>query len=163
MVLRHMLNELPPPPPPSLALRYEGSTAVVDLVEFGRDLCKGRPDVNLSFQGARMIIQLDALVCSIILDNAISNAIGHCAPTNPSVHLEIAVQANDTAMESDETPVRVQFLTTNYTNSRKGWIERWNGTGPNVISDGPQRTKTTHRSSPVGCRSLALMTARLPA
>ena len=60
------VEELPPPPTPapapSLALRYEGSTAVVDLVEFGRDLCKGRPDVNLSFQGARRIVHLDALV-----------------------------------------------------------------------------------------------------
>jgi CheY-like chemotaxis protein len=119
--------------------RYEGGTAVVDLVEFGRDLCKGRPDVNLSFQGARRIVHLDALVCSIILDNAISNAIRHCSPDDPSVQLEIAVQEDDIAMESDETPVRVQFLTTNYTDSRKGRIERWNGTGPIVISDRPQQ------------------------
>ena len=129
----------PPTPAPSLALRYEGGTAVVDLVEFGRDLCKGRPDVNLSFQGARRIVHLDALVCSIILDNAISNAIRHCSPDDPSVHLKITVQEDDIAMESDETPVRVQFLTTNYTDSRKGRIERWNGTGPIVISDGPQQ------------------------
>ena len=129
----------PPTPAPSLALRYEAGTAVVDLVEFGRDLCKGRPDVNLSFQGARRIVHLDALVCSIILDNAISNAIRHCSPDDPSVHLEITVQEDDIAMESDETPVRVQFLTTNYTDSRKGRIERWNGTGPIVISDRPQQ------------------------
>ena len=49
------------------------------------------------------------------------------------------MQEDDIAMESDETPVRVQFLTTNYTDSRKGQIELWNGTGPIVISDGPQQ------------------------
>ena len=135
--------------------------ARVDLSHFGNDLCKGRPNLilNLTSQALRQSVHMDSLVCNIILDNAISNAMRHRAPGNPQVKLDITVTAADS--DPHDAPVSVQFLVTNHTDSRNGRIQRWTGKGPIVLTDRPEHQQApTSLSDGIGLKHV-VMAAKL--
>ena len=62
---------------------YTPAFTEVNLQEFARDLCKGRSKV--SWTAPNVTVRLESLLCNIILDNAITNAIRHGCPNGPQV------------------------------------------------------------------------------
>ena len=59
----------------------------VGLVHFADELTAGRPDVRLQVKDISAIF--DPILCSLILDNAISNAFKHGHPETPNVEMAI--------------------------------------------------------------------------
>ena len=68
---------------------YTPAFTDVNLQQFARDLCQGRSKV--SWTAPNVIVHLESLVCSIILDNAISNAIRHGCSDGP---VQVAVPSH---------------------------------------------------------------------
>ena len=71
--------------------RYVVTLAPVNLAEFVSELTSGRP-VLVDFP--RLTVLIDPTLCSLILDNALSNASKHGHPQSPDVRLTIGCPAN---------------------------------------------------------------------
>ena len=63
---------------------YESRMTCVDLQEFGQIAVRGRPVMEV--QGPARSVYLDLIACSIIVDNALSNAFRHGCPDDPQVN-----------------------------------------------------------------------------
>jgi hypothetical protein len=73
------------------AQRYKVALIPVNLAEFVSELTSGRP-VLVDFP--RMTVLIDPTLCSLILDNTLSNAFKHGHPESPDVRLTIACTPN---------------------------------------------------------------------
>ena len=69
---------------------YEVSLQPVRLAEFVGRLVAGR---RMRVQVPEGVLMLDATLCSLMLDNAISNAFRHGNPTDPAVRLTVTTEA----------------------------------------------------------------------
>ena len=72
-------------------IRYKVALIPVNLAEFVSELTSGRP-VLVGFP--RMTVLIDPTLCSLILDNTLSNAFKHGHPESPAVRLTIACTPN---------------------------------------------------------------------
>ena len=63
--------------------RYTAAISAVSLAEFATGF--GRARSKVACAGSRVMVFLDELVCNIILDNAVSNAVRHGCPDDPQV------------------------------------------------------------------------------
>ena len=93
---------------------YKLALKEVGLGEFARTLGTGRSEVSCA--GPDTQVLLDPLVCAIVLDNAISNAIRHGCPSNPGVRLQITLLEDHSA---------IQFVVSNRANSERPKLQRW--------------------------------------
>ena len=93
---------------------YKPALKEVSLAEFARALGKGRPKVACA--GPDTQVLLDPLVCAIVLDNAVSNAIRHGRPGDPGVQLRVVLLEDHSA---------VQFVVSNRANSGRPKLQRW--------------------------------------
>ena len=93
---------------------YKLALKEVNLGEFARTLGTGRS--NVSCAGPDTQVLLDPLVCAIVLDNAISNAIRHGCPSNAGVQLQIVLLEDHSA---------IQFVVSNRANSERPKLQRW--------------------------------------
>eukprot|EP00668_Euglena_longa_P007287 GGOE01008717.1.p1 GENE.GGOE01008717.1~~GGOE01008717.1.p1 ORF type:complete len:759 (+),score=248.32 GGOE01008717.1:52-2277(+) len=68
---------------------YEPNHSPTDLKEFGETLISGRQR-QVKAELVHLLVTLDPLLCSVVLDNAISNALRHGHPDDPRVTFSIA-------------------------------------------------------------------------
>ena len=69
---------------------YASEEAPVDVHAFGQDQVRGRPGVT--FAAPRCSVTLDTVAWSVLVDNALSNALRHQDPKRPSPHLNIELK-----------------------------------------------------------------------
>ena len=67
---------------------YETMLTATALHPFAQDFVRGR---KVDLVCAEATVELDPTVCSIVLDNAITNAIRHGCPCDPNVRLKVEV------------------------------------------------------------------------
>ena len=109
-----------------VAGRYETELVPVDLLQFTQDLARGR---EIGHECPRVAVELDPMVCNVVLDNALTNAQRHGCPQHPWVHLAVEVTPEDNEHLEDNAPVRVRFLVSNRANPRRPAIQtRWSST-----------------------------------
>ena len=99
----------------------------VNLSDFARNL--GRRRSKVSCTGPDEVVALDILLCNIVLDNAVSNAVRHSCPRDPQIQLQIKLLRDDASTGSNG-PVRVEFCVTNRVKSEGKKVKRWTSDDP---------------------------------
>eukprot|EP00670_Eutreptiella_braarudii_P001326 CAMPEP_0174301740 /NCGR_PEP_ID=MMETSP0809-20121228/59222_1 /TAXON_ID=73025 ORGANISM="Eutreptiella gymnastica-like, Strain CCMP1594" /NCGR_SAMPLE_ID=MMETSP0809 /ASSEMBLY_ACC=CAM_ASM_000658 /LENGTH=1039 /DNA_ID=CAMNT_0015407535 /DNA_START=31 /DNA_END=3147 /DNA_ORIENTATION=- len=132
---------------------YKVQPRDTNLLQFAEDFVKGR---EVALDCPSQIACLDPMVCNVILDNAVTNALRHGCPRDPQVKLTVQVseELHDTSTCSaqaivdtfSENPVMVRFRILNRANPRRPALVRWSTLQPNtplprsssapVLSDG---------------------------
>ena len=138
---------------------YLPSINEVDLSEFARNLGKGRSHV--ACRGPAVVALLDSLVCNIILENAISNAIRHGCPRDPNIRFEIRLPEgcpDGAAVLADGAPVKIQFVVSNRARPGRRTLQRWTGGGamPAARRPPPGQPQETSLSDGIGLLHVAL-------
>ena len=132
---------------------YEVQPRDTNLLQFAEDFARGR---EVALDCPPQIVCLDPMVCNVILDNAVTNALRHGCPRDPQVKLTVQVseELHDTSTSSaqatidkfSENPVMVRFRILNRANPSRSALVRWSTLQPNtplprssstpVLSDG---------------------------
>ena len=119
---------------------YETTLTAMALQTFAQDFVRGR---KVDLVCAEATVELDPTVCSIVLDNAITNAIRHGCPCDPNVRLKVEVtdtradfcsstsRLGDSSQALPENvPVDVRFTVINKANpNRKPLPFEWSSEG----------------------------------
>ena len=107
---------------------YDTKLESLDVLNFTNDFARGR---DLTIECPSQLLKLDPMACSLVLDNAATNAIRHGYPNDPRVHLKVEIGRaahflpSHTLMidglsrdsnASRATPIKVRFLMTNRAN-----------------------------------------------
>ena len=100
-----------------VAGRYETELVPTNLQGFTQDLIRGRDMEHDCPQGT---VELDPMVCNVVLDNAVTNAKRHGCARDPRVKLTVKVTPEDGEHLDTDAPVearvRVRFLVSNRAN-----------------------------------------------
>ena len=110
-----------------VAGRYETELVPTNLQGFTQDLIRGRDMEHDCPQGT---VELDPMVCNVVLDNAVTNAKRHGCARDPWVKLTVKVTPEDGEhLDTDalvEARVRVRFLVSNRAYPQRPAIQtRW--------------------------------------
>ena len=128
--------------------QYKIEVSSVNIRQFAEDCVRGR-DVAL-LECPHQQCELDPMVCNVILDNAVTNAIRHGCPTNPRVTMSVELSdpiynegpaagrpvrssTNSSAgvVPVSSRPMRARFLVTNRANLKKPALtSRWSTQQP---------------------------------
>ena len=116
---------------------YDTKQESLDVLSFTNDFVRGR---DLTFECPSQLLKLDPVACSLVLDNAATNAIRHGYPNDPQVHLKVEISrathdlpshnlmidrvSRDTNA-SRATPIKVRFIMTNRANPDRPLEGRW--------------------------------------
>eukprot|EP00667_Euglena_gracilis_P002860 EG_transcript_2867 len=97
------------------AKKYHPLFTAVQLDEFAKELTAGR---QMKVETNPAVVMVDRVLCSLILDNAISNSFKHGHPDHPAVQFDTAVSAlpPDMHLPGSVNGVSVTFTITNRAN-----------------------------------------------
>ena len=141
------------------AHRYQVVLQTVDLKAFASELTSGR---QVTLDVCELTVMLDVTLCSLILENALSNAFKHGCPQNPAVRLTITVASSNSAASSaaEDNKVCVKFTVINRANPTRpvitpdyvkkvlsGEARRGSGTSPMSDQIGLQHTFLAARAA----------------
>ena len=135
---------------------YRLQPRLINIEEYGHSLVRGRALVTFAAAVAdNLKIEMDPAVSSIILDNAITNAIRHGCPDRPGVQLSVEVEADDRQdCITERGSAKVHFTVKNCANTRRKKLEPWKSDQPTQIR-GPEPSQTVGWSTGVGLDHIA--------
>ena len=106
-----------------VAGHYETELVPTGLQGFTLDLIRGR---EIEYECPQVAVELDRMVCNVVLDNAMTNAQRHGCPRDPRVTLTVKVTPEDGERLGEGARVRVRFLVSNRTNPKRPAMQtRW--------------------------------------
>ena len=130
-----------------VAGRYETVKSATNIQQWAHDFVRGR---KMALECPNKVVELDPVVCNVVLENAITNALRHGCPQDPQVKLVVEVSAQDVSREASASssptmqmihndgnehhaePVALRFLLTNRANSNRPALRRpWSSQDPN--------------------------------
>ena len=129
-----------------VAGRYKTEVHDVNLQKFSEDLIRGR---DVALESGLHTVELDPLLCNVILDNAVTNAFRHGCPRNPEVYLAVEVfnriggPFDADIHQSSSQPVKVRFLLRNRANPRNATLNRWSTAQSGTCVPSPSSCATT--------------------
>ena len=141
---------------------YKLQPRLINIGEYGHSLVRGRAFVTFAAavpNNLKMVMDPEA--SSIILDNAITNAIRHGCPDRPEVQLSVEVEVEvgqDEIMLHGAVPkgrsAKVHFVVKNRANTHRKKLEPWRSDKPTQIS-GSELSQTVGWSTGVGLDHIA--------
>ena len=106
-----------------VAGRYETELVPTNLQGITQDLTRGR---EIEHECPPVAVELDPMVCNVVLDNAMTNAKRHGCPRDPQVSLTVKVTPEDDELLDEGARVKVRFLVSNRVNPKRPAIQtRW--------------------------------------
>ena len=141
---------------------YKLQPRLIQIGEYGHSLVRGRAFVTFASAVAdNLKIEMDPEASSIILDNAITNAIRHGCPDRPNVQLSVEVEVEDGQDEitldgamPKRRSAKVHFVVKNRANTRRKKLQPWRSDKPTQIS-GSEPSQTVGWSTGVGLDHIA--------
>ena len=134
-----------------VAGRYTTQSSAVDVQAFTQDFVRGR---EVALECPPGVLALDSVACSIVLDNAVTNAKRHGCPVNPRVNLAVSFPPQSPSSSSDEAEVR--FLVTNRANrARPALKTRWSSAGSDELA--PSAGSRTGLSDGLGLQHIRVV------
>uniref|UniRef100_A0A7S4LCM7 Response regulatory domain-containing protein n=1 Tax=Eutreptiella gymnastica TaxID=73025 RepID=A0A7S4LCM7_9EUGL len=118
-----------------VAGRYETVQSATDIQHWAQEFVRGR---NVALECPTEVVKMDATACSVVLDNAMSNATRHGCPHDPQVKLAVEVLDQDMdgqrACSEDNPcgrPVVLRFEVSNRANAERPPLQvSWTSDGP---------------------------------
>ena len=126
------------------AHRYQVVLQPVDLKAFASELMPGR---QVTLDLCELTVMLDVTLCSLILENALSNAFKHGCPQDRAVRLTITAASSNSATSSatEDNKVCVKFIVINRAKPTRPEITP--GYVTKVLSDEVRRGSSTSPTS----------------
>ena len=137
-----------------VAGRYETVLSATDVRQWAQEFVRGR---TVALECPTEVVKMDATACSVVLDNAMTNATRHGCPHDPQVKLAVEVVDQGTDGESacseDKPcgrPVVLRFEVSNRANAKRPPLKApW-------TSDGPSNALANESSRPTLSDGLGL-------